>query len=210
MEEEYKKVMSNRVRNSKTEGLIDIWDNVLEPHAAELVDQMMREKLLWHYDYSSNKSGVNKHWHILCGRQLIFPEYDFLAPIWEVAREKYDFENRYDIVEFKRVYCNSHTFGVEPHMHTDDGDLTMMYYPILDWEPEWLGGTAIWNDAGNEIDKYVNYIGNRLLVFDAKLNHQAMPVSRQCYRLRSVVVFKTWKRGFENAAGDRLDFYGKD
>ena len=77
MEEEYKKVMSNRVRNSKTEGLIDIWDNVLEPHAAELVDQMMREKLLWHYDYSSNKSGVNKHWHILCGRQLIFPEYDF-------------------------------------------------------------------------------------------------------------------------------------
>ena len=38
MEEEYKKVMSNRVRNSKTEGLIDIWDNVLEPHVAELVE----------------------------------------------------------------------------------------------------------------------------------------------------------------------------
>ena len=105
---------------------------------------------------------------------------------------------------------NAHTFGIEPHMHQDDGDLTMMYYPILDWKPEDLGGTAIWNDDGTEIDKYVNYIGNRLLVFDANLNHQAMPVSRQCYRLRSVVVFKTWKRGFENAAGDRLDFYGKD
>ena len=210
MEEEYKKVMSNRVRNSKTEGLIDIWDNVLEPHAAELVDQMMREKLLWHYDYSSNKHGVNKHWHVLCGEQVIFPEYDFLSPIWETAKTKYDFENKYDIVEFKRVYCNAHTFGIEPHIHTDDGDLTMIYYPIMDWEPEWLGGTAIWNTEGTEIDKYVNYIGNRLLVFDANLNHQAMSVSRQCYRLRTCVVFKTWKKGFENAAGDRLDFYGKD
>ena len=66
------------------------------------------------------------------------------------------------------------------------------------------------SSAGTEIDKYVNYIGNRLLVFDANLQHQAMSVSRQCYRLRTCVVFKTWKRGFENAAGDRLDFYGKD
>ena len=195
-----------------TKGLVDVFDNVLEPHVAELIDMEMRQKNHWHYDYNSHKEGINKHWHVLCGHEKIANDWDFLSPIWETAKLKYDFENRYDIMGFKRVYMNSHTFGIEPHMHTDDGDLTMMYYPILDWEPEWLGGTAIWNDAGNEIEKYVNYIGNRLFVFDAKLNHQAMPVSRQCYRLRSVVVFKTWKEPdyTDNASGDRLDFYGKD
>ena len=175
--------------------ICDVYDNVLEPHIAELIDMEMKEKLLWHYDYNSSKDGINKHWHILCGHQQLYPEYDFLLPIWETAI---------------RVYCNGHTHGIEPHLHHDDGDFTMIYYPILDWKPEWLGGTVIWNNKNNEIDKYVNYIGNRLFVFDAKLPHQAMPVSRQCYRLRTCVVFKTWKRGFENAAGDRLDFYGKD
>ena len=60
---------------------------------------------------------------------------------------------------------NAHTHGVEPVMHKDDGDFTMIYYPRMDWKPEWLGGTAIWDDEGKNIDRYCNYIGNRLLIF---------------------------------------------
>ena len=52
--------------------------------------------------------------------------------------------------------------------------------------------------------KYVNYIGNRLLVFNAKLPHQAMSVSRQCYRLRTCIVFKTYR---SDANAERLNFY---
>ena len=187
-----------------TTGLVHVYDNVLEPHVAELIDMEMKEKVHWKYDYNSKKGAVNKHWHILCGTQVIFPEYDFLAPIWETAKIKYDFENKYDIVEFKRVYCNAHTHGIEPHLHHDDGDFTMIYYPRLDWKPEWMGGTAVWNENKNEIDKYVNYIGNRLFVFDAHLPHQAMAVSRQCYQLRTCVVFKTMR---SDANSERLDFY---
>jgi Rps23 Pro-64 3,4-dihydroxylase Tpa1-like proline 4-hydroxylase len=80
----------------------------------------------------------------------------------------------------------------------------MIYYPRLDWKPEWMGGTAIWNEQKNEIEKYVNYIGNRLFVFDANLPHQAMTVSRQCYALRTCIVFKTIR---SDANSDRLDFY---
>ena len=46
--------------------------------------------------------------------------------------------------------------------------------------------------------------GNRLLVFDAYLPHQAMTVSRQCYQLRSVIVFKCY---VQNNNRQRLDFY---
>ena len=82
----------------------------------------------------------------------------------------------------------------------------MIYYPILDWKPEWLGGTVIWNGQKNEINKYVNYIGNRLFVFDASLPHRVRPVtvSRQCYQLRTCVVFKTFR---SDANSERLDFY---
>ena len=80
----------------------------------------------------------------------------------------------------------------------------MIYYPILDWKPEWLGGTSLWNEQKTEIEKYVNYVGNRLFVFDAKLNHQAMSVSRQCYRLRTCIGFKTFR---SDANAQRLDFY---
>ena len=68
-------------------------------------------------------------------------------------------------------------------MHKDDGDFTMIYYPRRDWKEEWGGGTLI--DG-----QLVPYVGNRLVVFDAYLDHKAMPVSRECYNLRSVIVIK--------------------
>ena len=59
----------------------------------------------------------------------------------------------------------------------------MIYYPRLDWHKEWGGGTMVDGEL-------VQYIGNRLVIFDAHLPHKAMPVSRECYELRTNVVFK--------------------
>jgi hypothetical protein len=50
---------------------------------------------------------------------------------------------------------------------------------------DWGGGTVV--DG-----QLVQNIGNRLIIFPAYAPHQAQPVSRQCYDLRTVVVFKTW------------------
>ena len=46
--------------------------------------------------------------------------------------------------------------------------------------------------------------GNRVLMFDAHLPHQAQPVAKNCLELRMCVVFKLWTEG---ANRDRLDFY---
>ena len=46
--------------------MIEIIDDTLEHHNAELVDMSIRN-LSWKYDYSSTDKGLNKHWHILCG-----------------------------------------------------------------------------------------------------------------------------------------------
>ena len=161
--------------------MIEIIDDTLEHHNAELIDMTIRN-LSWKYDYNSTGNGVNKHWHIFCGHT---PEeckengYEHLLLIWDAIQPKLKVQ-----VQMERMYLNAHTHGIEPHPHIDDGDYTIIYYPRMDWQREFGGGTII----GNEL---IDYKGNRTIIFNASYLHQAQTVSRQCYKLRTCVVFKT-------------------
>ena len=166
--------------------MINYYDDFLESHIAQLIDMQMKE-VSWKYDYDSKPNGTQKHWHVFCGHNMDECNqngYEFIVPIWEKIKNVVD-------VELERVYLNAHTFGIEPHIHTDDGDITMIYYPRLDWKIEWGCGTAIYNDKVTEIDRHLVNKGNRLIMFDAHLPHQAQPVNRLCFQLRTCVVFKT-------------------
>ena len=170
--------------------VVDVYDNVLESHVAEFIEINMKD-LKWEYDYHSKKGEPNKHWHIFCGHddeELTDNSFEWLQPIWETAKYKFNFQEKYGLTDYVRVYMNAHTHGIEPHWHIDDGDFTMIYYPRMDWKTEWGGGTMVEGTLG--INEYVEYQGNRLMVFQAQLKHQAQPVSRECYHLRTCVVFK--------------------
>ena len=169
--------------------MIKTYDNALEPHVAELIDMQLRD-VSWKYNYDSVKNGVNKHWHVFCGHNLddcYDNGYDYLIAIWNFIKK------HNPQLEMERVYLNAHTHGIEPHRHVDDGDFTIIYYPRLDWQMSWGGGTLIEGDYNNGHleDKFIDYKGNRLVMFTASNVHQAQPVSRECYELRTCVVFKT-------------------
>ena len=169
--------------------MIKTYDNALEPHVAELIDMQLRD-VSWKYNYDSVKNGVNKHWHVFCGHNLddcYDNGYDYLIAIWNFIKK------HNPQLEMERVYLNAHTHGIEPHRHIDDGDYTIIYYPRLDWKQAWGGGTLIEGDYNNGHleDKFIDYKGNRLIIFTAGNLHQAQPVSRECYELRTCVVFKT-------------------
>ena len=187
--------------------MMEVLDNVLELHNAILVDDAVK-KLSWKYDYPSEPSKPDKHWHVFCGhnkKECTEAGYEWAHELFDFFMSKFNFVDKYFIEGYERIYCNAHTHGIEPHIHVDDGDFTMIYYPRLDWQIEWGGGTAIFQDLTKiEIDKHVEYKGNRLIVFDAYLPHQAQPVSRQCYELRTCVVFKCTVSGGNR---ERLDFY---
>ena len=55
--------------------------------------------------------------------------------------------------------------------HIDDGLITALYYPNTfdntDWKPEWGGATEFITG------ETVQYVGNRLLLFDASVEHRA-------------------------------------
>ena len=179
--------------------MIKIYDDVVEEHVAELIASEMKN-IRWKFDYSSKANHQSRHWHVLCvhdSTEMIANGFEWVMPIWTSAMLKYEFKKKHDIDTYKRIYMNAHTHGVEPVMHTDDGDFTMIYYPRMDWKPEWGGGTLI--DG-----QLVPYVGNSLVIFDAYLPHMAMPVPRECYELRSVIVFKVF---VSSANRERLDFY---
>ena len=95
--------------------MIDIFDDTLEHHNAELIDMTIRN-LSWKYDYSSTGDGVNKHWHIFCGHT---PEectengYDTLLLIWDAVQRKSKIK-----LQMERMYLNAHTHGIEPVSYT--------------------------------------------------------------------------------------------
>jgi Rps23 Pro-64 3,4-dihydroxylase Tpa1-like proline 4-hydroxylase len=193
--------------------MIDIYDDVLEEHNAILVDEEVKQ-LSWKYDYHSDVKKPNKHWHVFCGHnkeECDVADFGWAHQIFNIALQKYKFAEKYKVEEIVRIYCNAHTHGIEPQIHHDDGDFTMIYYPRLDWKTEWGGGTTIYHDdigdpssPNYKVDKAVSYKGNRLIVFDAYLPHQAQPVTKDCYDLRSCVVFKC---NIAGANRERLDFY---
>ena len=180
-----------------------IYDNLLEDHVAEYIHMEMKN-LSWKYDYHSNPNKPNRHWHIFAGHnpeEVIENGYDWLLPIWNTAKVKYDFETKYSVEDFVRLYMNAHTHGIEPHIHIDDGDFTLIYYPRIDWKLEWGGGTLIYDAESTKVQKLAEYRGNRLVVFDAWRPHQAQSVRRECYELRTCVVFKA------NVSGDNREPY---
>jgi len=179
--------------------MIDVYDDVLEEHNAILVDEEVK-KLAWKYDYLSESGKPNKHWHILCGHnkeECDKSNFYWAHTIFNMFMDKLDFKSKYNVDNYIRIYCNAHTHGIEPHLHIDDGDFTMIYYPRMDWENEWGGGTLV-------DDTLVSYAGNKLVVFTASLPHKAMPVSRECYQLRTCVVFKC---NVIDKSKETVDFY---
>ena len=100
----------------------------------------------WKYSYDSVKNGKNKHWHIFCGhnpQECYDNGYGDLIPIWNFIKK------HKPQLEMERVYLNAHTHGIEPHRHVDDGDFTIIYYPRMDWQMSWGGGTLIEGDYNN-------------------------------------------------------------
>lgn len=92
-----------------------------------------------------------------------------------------------------RAYVNAYTFGTDGSPHADsefDADVTAIVYLNERWLPEWAGETAIFNAAGDEVDRAVLPKLGRTFLFPSKRLHAARPVSRSCSDLRVVLVFK--------------------
>ena len=91
---------------------------------------------------------------------------------------------------FGRIYANGQTscqYGVP---HTDDGDMTFIYYPNFEWRLVWQGGLIFIKK--DEIYKTITYKPNRAVLFPAKITHYADAPSRFYNGLRISLAYKLW------------------
>ncbi len=92
-----------------------------------------------------------------------------------------------------RIYMNCNPYGTNGYVHQDDGDITAVYYVCPEWNVEWEGGTCFYeeqSDGFHDAIKYVSYKPNRLVLFEAKTPHRAMPVDRLCKIPRYIIAMK--------------------
>lgn len=92
-----------------------------------------------------------------------------------------------------RYYSNASTYGVGGFPHTDskrDGEQTVLLYMTPEWKREWAGATAIWDEAGKEVERAIMPAPGRIIIFPGTRLHAAWEVSRICHVARTVLVLK--------------------
>ena len=165
--------------------MIEIFDDVLSERKSRYIHNCV-SLLSWTYEYQPvTPPLVNKHWYS-DGEPFID---DILEDLLDATELK-------GLDSLKKCYLLGHTHGLEQQSHYDASDFTMIYYPKLDWKPEWGGGTLVG-------DTLVQYKPNRLMMFSCDQLHQGQPISKQCFELRPIVVFQCYA---ESAMVERLSW----
>lgn len=94
-----------------------------------------------------------------------------------------------------RAYANSHTYGVEGYVHTDndeaDNGFSTIYYAHPVWNRNWGGETVFFANDNRNIVKAVYPQPGRLVSFPGSIPHCAHSPSRDCADLRISIVLKT-------------------
>jgi len=84
--------------------------------------------------------------------------------------------------------------NAQNHANTDfisASACTAVYYPHLQWDPDWGGETLIFNREKNDVIAAIYPRPNRLLLFPGFVYHVARGVSRACPVMRITLMFKT-------------------
>lgn len=121
-------------------------------------------------------------------------DLDASAPVtqlWEHARAHCE-EVTGRPLRVVRQYANGHTYGQGGQPHRDDlreGTFTLLYYPMLEWRPEWEGET-MFVDAKGEVLSAVKPSPNRGILFDSRIPHYGKAPSRAFAGLRVTIAFK--------------------
>ncbi len=93
-----------------------------------------------------------------------------------------------------RCYATAYPVGSEGGLHRDSLEpehYTAIYYPHLNWHPNYAGETVFFNDDATDIIGTVYPRPNRMVLFSGSIPHVARGVSRTCPELRITLMFKT-------------------
>lgn len=165
-----------KVKNIKTSNgkKITIYDDVLDyadrSDFYEFVSRSLfktRGTDTVYLEHSSDRSLLSSYsgQDLINSKILSFPE---MKPILEKV-EGY---------EYIQIRVNLCTFNDKNHFHTDSSNknsLTLLYYPNMEWHPEWGGLTMFANDDISDLEYVSFYKPGRFILFDGTIPHCISP-----------------------------------
>ena len=159
---------------------IDIYDNFFSEEIHKEVYNSLINSNQWSF---TGGDFPNRFWHIDGLEQNQY----FRSYLFKIICDKLD-EDINKSFDVKRIYCNGQTACQSGAPHTDDGDMTFLYYPHLEWEAG--AGGALFFIEDDEIVKTVSYKPNRAVVFPANMVHYADAPNRFVTDLRISLAYK--------------------
>ena len=107
---------------------------------------------------------------------------------WQVIFDKILEKTNIDEKECGRAYVNCYPYNTNTDWHIDNYDggceKTIIFYPT-EWKKEYKGATIFKNNK-------IEYVENRLLIFDSSLEHATEKHKRK--NMRYTLVYKVRKR----------------
>ena len=164
--------------------IVRVFDNFLGDGLLEYVQHFVRRGVS--YELHSNDIDPGQLTTMVSAQQSIADTCLFDFIVGKISRHGV-LNERLQVI---RSYVNAYPGGdfSKCGFHTDDGMITALFYPGP-WNAEFQGGTEM--EDGTVID----YVPNRLALFDANIKHRALPHTNP-NGFRFTVAFKmnaTWR-----------------
>ncbi len=177
------------------QGFIDSTDNFLSEENLNLLLKGL-PNIKWDFgSFANNEKGINKY-----NRNCNYTFLDKKEPL----RDFDDFiikqlNDRYKVKFMPHnAYFNSYQYGNEMEIHQDritklNYNRTVILYlnSSEDWNIDWGGHTIVYNKEKNKVLYTSIPKRNNLLVFDGLLPHAMIPIGRNCFERRIILVYQT-------------------
>jgi SM-20-related protein len=186
---------------------VTVYDNLLAPAEHAILWSFLNQPGWSHGGFSSDQPTADRYFYKhyagyrMSGSEPLAAEIEdelvqnapMLASMWQGLKAGPLAGHR-----LARCYANGMPGGTEGGLHLDSNiptHMTAIYYPHLNWSPDFAGETLLFNPAGDEIIAAIYPRPNRLAVFAGTIPHVARPMSRKCSDLRITLMFKTMAGG---------------
>tara|TARA_R100000455_G_C6220746_1_gene85294 strand:- start:168 stop:728 length:561 start_codon:yes stop_codon:yes gene_type:complete len=159
---------------------------------------LQRQKTDMSWKFHGRASASMKEWHlnnpVYGGVKNPITDYTMLPEILRPPLIK--LSNKYNVlIRPYDIYYNAYKFGNEMEIHTDKitkpgFNRTIILYLTDEWSPEWHGETVLYDDKKETIRKAVIPYPNSVLVFDSRIPHSSVPISKFCLENRVILVYQ--------------------
>tara|TARA_Y100001963_G_C6666870_1_gene393141 strand:+ start:330 stop:869 length:540 start_codon:yes stop_codon:yes gene_type:complete len=175
---------------------IEIYDNFFSKEDHKKIWESLAYKPRWSFTGGAGGVGGAKFWHLdNLEKEKYFNEYLFEKICSNIDTRKFG--------KVRRIYANGQTGGQWGYPHRDDGDITFLYYPNLDWKLDWQGH-LVFIDGKGDIAETVVYRPNRAVLFPAHVMHYATAPHTSYMGIRISLAYKFWNTHHSGIEMDTL------